>query len=51
MPPTLVNGKISYIEIPATDIARSADFYKRACGWQVRQRGDGQTAFDDTPAV
>jgi len=23
------NGKICYIEIPATDVARSADFYTR----------------------
>jgi hypothetical protein len=28
MPPTLANGKICYIEMPAADIARSADFYK-----------------------
>jgi len=48
MPPTLKNGKICYIEIPATDIARSADFYKRVFGWRIRQRGDGHTAFDDT---
>ncbi|HEY6392127.1 MAG TPA: VOC family protein [Bryobacteraceae bacterium] len=47
MPPTFANGKICYIEIPATDIARSADFYKRSFGWNVRQRGDGSTAFDD----
>jgi hypothetical protein len=26
MSPTLANGKICYIEIPASDIARSADF-------------------------
>ena len=48
MPPTLTDGKICYIEIPATDIARSADFYRRAFGWHIRQRGDGHTAFDDT---
>jgi uncharacterized protein len=48
MPPTLANGKICYIEIPATDIARSADFYKKVFGWHVRRRGDGSTAFDDT---
>ncbi|MDQ6707447.1 MAG: VOC family protein [Acidobacteriota bacterium] len=48
MPATLANGKICYIEIPATDVARSAEFYKRAFGWQIRQRGDGHTAFDDT---
>jgi predicted enzyme related to lactoylglutathione lyase len=48
MPPTLSNGKICYIEIPSTDIARSADFYKRAFGWETRKRGDGSIAFDDT---
>jgi hypothetical protein len=47
MPPTLGNGKICYIEIPATDIARSAEFYKRCFGWEIRKRGDGATAFDD----
>lgn len=46
--PTLSNGKICYIEMPATDIARSAEFYKRVFGWNVRKRGDGSTAFDDT---
>jgi uncharacterized protein len=47
MPPTLGNGKICYVEIPATDVARSADFYSKVFGWNVRQRGDGATAFDD----
>ena len=47
MPPTLANGKICYIEMPATDVARSADFYGRVFGWKIRQRGDGHTAFDD----
>ena len=46
--PTMRSGKICYIEIPATDIRRSAEFYERAFGWQIRQRGDGSTAFDDT---
>ena len=48
MPPTLANGKICYVEMPAADIARSADFYKRVFGWTIRKRGDGSTAFDDT---
>ena len=48
MPPTLANGKICYIEIPAIDVHRSADFYASVFGWRLRQRGDGQTAFDDT---
>lgn len=47
MAPTLGNGKICYIEIPATDIGRSADFYSKVFGWKIRQRGDGATAFDD----
>jgi len=47
MPPTLGNGKICYIEIPATDIGRSADFYSKVFGWKIRRRGDGATAFDD----
>ena len=47
MPPTFANGKICYIEIPATDIQRSAEFYRKVFGWEIRKRGDGSTAFDD----
>ncbi len=47
MPPTSANGKICYIEIPATDIARSADFYDKVFGWKIRLRKDGRMAFDD----
>jgi uncharacterized protein len=47
MPPTLGHGKICYLQIPATDIARSAKFYERVFAWNIRQRGDGHTAFDD----
>jgi len=47
MPPTLANGKICYLEIPAIDIARSADFYKTVFGWNIRKRGDGSISFDD----
>jgi predicted enzyme related to lactoylglutathione lyase len=48
MPPTFANGKICYIEMPSTDTERSADFYKRVFGWNIRKRGDGSIAFDDT---
>jgi predicted enzyme related to lactoylglutathione lyase len=34
--------------MPTTDIARSAEFYKRVFGWNIRKRGDGSTSFDDT---
>ena len=48
MPPTSANGKICYLEMPAMDVVRSADFYKKVFGWNIRKRGDGATAFDDT---
>jgi predicted enzyme related to lactoylglutathione lyase len=46
--PTYRTGKICYIEIPTVDIDQSVDFYSRAFGWQIRRRGDGSIAFDDT---
>src|SRR5262245_39067844 len=45
--PSPKNGKICYIEMPATDVARSAEFYRKIFGWNVRKRGDGATAVDD----
>ena len=48
MPPTRANGKICYIELPAKDIQQSADFYRKVFGWNIRTRGDGAVAFDDT---
>jgi predicted enzyme related to lactoylglutathione lyase len=47
MAPTLSNGKICYVEVPAIDVARSALFYQAVFGWTIRRRGDGNTAFDD----
>ena len=39
MPPTLGNGKVCYLEIPAIDVRRSAAFYQAVVGWQSRRRG------------
>ncbi|HZI94767.1 MAG TPA: VOC family protein [Patescibacteria group bacterium] len=47
MSPRKSNGKICYIEMPASDVTRSAEFYKAVFGWKIRKRGDGRTAFDD----
>ncbi len=47
MAPRLANGKICYIEIPAINVAGSAEFYQQVFGWHIRQRGDGNTALDD----
>jgi uncharacterized protein len=45
--PTLGNGKICYLEIPALDVQSSARFYESVFGWKIRRRGDGSIAFDD----
>ncbi|HKP45031.1 MAG TPA: VOC family protein [Pyrinomonadaceae bacterium] len=47
MSPTATNGKICYVELPATDVQASADFYSRVFAWRLRERGDGRIAFDD----
>jgi uncharacterized protein len=46
--PTLGNGKICYVEIPALDVRVSSDFYANVFGWRIRKRGDGSIAFDDS---
>jgi uncharacterized protein len=48
MPSTIAPGKISYIQIPALDVDRSAAFYETVFGWDIRRRSDGEVAFDDT---
>jgi predicted enzyme related to lactoylglutathione lyase len=45
---TIPNGKICYLQIPATDVEASAKFYSTVFGWNLRRRGDGTLAFDDT---
>ena len=42
------HGKICYLEIPANRAEDSARFYSEIFGWKVRERGDGNLAFDDT---
>ena len=48
MPTDNANGKICYIEIPAVDPAAAAAFYKAVVGWEIRERGDGAVAFNDS---
>jgi predicted enzyme related to lactoylglutathione lyase len=45
------HGKICYLEIPANRAEDSARFYSDIFGWTVRERGDGNLAFDDTGGV
>jgi uncharacterized protein len=46
--PTYGNGKICYLEIPASDIQQSAAFYGAAFGWRIRSDNSGFAAFDDS---
>jgi predicted enzyme related to lactoylglutathione lyase len=46
--PTIASGKICYIEIPSGNPKLSASFYQNTFGWNMRIRGDGALAFDDT---
>jgi len=45
------HGKICYLEIPANAAKDAAAFYSTIFGWKVRERGDGNLAFDDTGCV
>jgi uncharacterized protein len=45
------HGKICYLEIPANRAEDSARFYSEIFGWSVRERGDGNLAFDDSSGV
>jgi predicted enzyme related to lactoylglutathione lyase len=44
--PSLANGKICHLELPASDPAASAAFYERVFGWKVHHNGPA-LAFDD----
>jgi predicted enzyme related to lactoylglutathione lyase len=41
------HGHVSYLEIPASDVERSAAFYEAAFGWNIDRRGAGHCSFDD----
>jgi predicted enzyme related to lactoylglutathione lyase len=45
--PTLGNGKVCYLEIPAINVNESSSFYHKVFGWEIRTRSDGSTAFND----
>jgi predicted enzyme related to lactoylglutathione lyase len=47
----MTHGKICYLEIPANRAEDSAQFYSDIFAWKVRERGDGNLAFDDTGGV
>jgi predicted enzyme related to lactoylglutathione lyase len=47
-PPTLKHGKICHVELPTTDLERSASFYERVFDWHARRHPGGAVTFDDS---
>ena len=41
------NGRLSYIQIPASNVRESAAFYAAVFGWQVRGGSDNHLSFTD----
>jgi uncharacterized protein len=41
------SGGLTYLEIPATDIRRSAAFYSKVLGWKSREAGPDNPRFSD----
>lgn len=43
--------RLCYLEIPATDPRKSAEFYKNVFGWNIRRGDSHQPSFDDASSV
>ena len=41
------HGRLSYTQIPASDVRESAAFYARVFGWQVRGGSESHLSFTD----
>src|SRR5271169_943013 len=41
------NGRIDYIEFPATDVAKTKTFYELVFGWKFTDYGPDYTSFED----
>jgi len=43
--------RLCYLEIPATDPRKSAEFYKNVFGWNIRRGDSDRPSFDDPSSV
>ncbi|MGC1413708.1 MAG: VOC family protein [Candidatus Acidiferrum sp.] len=43
----LARPRFCFVEIPAKDMHRSADFYEKVFGWNIRHRESERPSFDD----
>ncbi len=41
------NGRIDYIEFPASDVAKTKAFYEKVFGWKFTDYGPDYTSFED----
>jgi predicted enzyme related to lactoylglutathione lyase len=41
------HGRLSYIQIPASNVHDSAEFYEKVFGWQLRGGSDDHFSFSD----
>jgi predicted enzyme related to lactoylglutathione lyase len=41
------HGRLSYVQIPAADVAQSAKFYEQVFGWQLRGGSGNHFSFSD----
>ena len=41
------HGRLAYLQIPATDVRESAEFYMTNFGWQIRGEGTEHLSFAD----
>ena len=47
----LPRPRLCYLEIPAVDVRRSAVFYEKVFGWNIRHRDTDRPSFDDAAGV
>jgi predicted enzyme related to lactoylglutathione lyase len=43
----LPRPRLCYLEIPAIDVSKSASFYEKVFGWNIRHRDTARPSFDD----
>jgi predicted enzyme related to lactoylglutathione lyase len=48
---SLPSPRLCYLEIPAADPHKSADFYEKVFGWKIRHRDSNRPSFDDPSSV
>lgn len=45
------HGGLTYLEIPAVDVRKSAKFYERVFGWEIERDGAGGFKFSDAKGL